>query len=53
MIMKREILFRWKRPDNGEFVEGLLFYSHGLCVYKITTSNGWIPSYSNPEILKL
>ena len=47
--MKREILFRGKRTDNGEWVEGLLFYSHGLGVYKITKSNGWIPSYSNPD----
>ena len=47
--MKREILFRAKRSDDGEWVEGLLFYSHGLGVYKITKSNGWIPSYSNPD----
>ncbi len=45
----RHFLFRAKRTDNGEFVEGLLFYSHGLGVYKITTSNGWVPSYSNPD----
>lgn len=45
----REILFRGKRVDNGEWIEGLLFYSHGLGTYKITASNGWIPSYNNPD----
>jgi len=47
--MKREILFRGKRVDNGEWIEGLLFYSHGLGEFKITCSNGWIPSYNNPD----
>jgi hypothetical protein len=47
--MKREILFKAKRSDNGEWVEGLLYFSHGTGTYKITCSNGWIPSYSNPD----
>lgn len=44
----REILFRAKSV-NGDWVEGLLFYSHGLGIWKITSSNGWAPAYSNPD----
>ena len=34
---------------NGDFVYGLLFYSHGTSEYKITHSDGWVPSYGNPD----
>jgi len=45
----REILFRGQKSDSKEWVEGLLFFSHGTGEWKITTSNGWVPSYSNPD----
>ena len=44
-----EVLFRGKRIDNNKWVEGLLFFSHGTGEWKITTTNGWVPSYSNPD----
>mgnify|MGYP000247228623 CR=1 FL=1 len=44
----REVLFRAK-DKNGNWIEGLPFYSHGLGEWKITHSNGWTPSYSNPD----
>ena len=47
--MKREILFRGLRTDGDGWVEGLLFYSHGTGIWSITASNGWLPSYSNPD----
>lgn len=46
--MKREILFKAK-DIYGNWVEGLPFYSYGTGVWKITHSNGWRPSYSNPD----
>lgn len=45
----REIKFRGRRVDNGEWVFGLLHYSHATGVYSITCSNGWVPSYNNPD----
>jgi len=46
--MKREILFRAQNL-SGNWVEGLPFYSYGLGEWSITCSNGWAPSYSNPD----
>jgi len=43
-----EILFKAKNRE-GNWVEGLPFYSHGCGECKISHSNGWIPSYSNPD----
>lgn len=43
-----EILHRAKDKD-GNWIEGLLFFSHGLGEYKITRSNGWQPSHANPD----
>ena len=47
--MKREIKFRGLRVDGKGWVYGLLFYSYGTGSHKITHSNGWTPSYSNPD----
>ena len=41
--------FRAQRTDGHGWVEGLLFFSHGLGTYKITHSDGWVPTYSNPD----
>lgn len=46
--MNQEILHRAK-DKNGNWIEGLLFYSHGTGIFKITHSNGWVPSYGNPD----
>lgn len=43
----RKIKFRGL-TKNG-WVYGLPFYSHGTGEWKIVTSNGWNPSYSNPD----
>ena len=45
----REILYKAKRVLNGDWVEGLIFYSSGTGEWKITYSNNWQPSYSNPD----
>lgn len=44
----REILFKAKRKD-GKWVEGLPYYSPGNGTWAILHSNGWAPSYSNPD----
>lgn len=46
--MNREIKFR-ALDKNKNFVYGLPFYSHGLGEWKIVCSNGWTPSYYNPD----
>lgn len=45
--MNREIKFRGLSKDG--WVYGFLFLSHATGEYKITRSNGWIPSYNNPD----
>lgn len=45
----REIEFRGQNESTKKWVKGLLFFSHGTGIYKITYSNGWTPSYSNPD----
>jgi len=47
--MKRDILFRGKSIESGLWVEGLLHFSHGQGLWAITQSNGWVPSYNNPD----
>ena len=47
--MKREIKFRGRRLDNGGWAYGLLYYSYGTGVWSITCSDGWVPSYGNPD----
>lgn len=44
----RDIKFRGL-DSKGNWIFGLLFYSYGIGEYKITHSNGWLPSYSNPD----
>lgn len=44
----REIKFKGKTKE-GEWVYGLPFYSHGTGEWKITRSNGWQPTYNNPD----
>jgi uncharacterized phage protein (TIGR01671 family) len=49
MIMKnREIKFR-ALYKNGNWIEGLPYFSHGQRAWFMTHSNGWIPSYNNPD----
>ena len=48
-MKNREIKFRGQKIDNKEWVYGLLYYSHGTGEFKITCSDGWIPTYSNPD----
>jgi len=37
------------KDTNGNWIEGLPYYSNGLGEWKISHSNRWIPSYSNPD----
>lgn len=45
----REILYKAKRIDNGQWIEGLPFYSCETGCWSLTMTNGWIPSYNNPD----
>lgn len=44
----RTIKFRGKTPE-GEWVFGLPYFAHGTGSWFITQSNGWIPTYNNPD----
>lgn len=44
----REIKFRGKK-GNGEWDYGLLHFDYGQGIWAITKSNGWTPSYYNPD----
>ena len=44
----REIKFRAKNKDK-EWVYGLPHFYHEAGTWHITQSNGWTPSYSNPD----
>ena len=43
----REIKFRGLSKGFWEY--GLPFFSNGTGLWKITLSDGWVPSYSNPD----
>lgn len=47
-MKQREIKFRGL-TSKGIWEYGLLFYSHGTGEFKISRSNGWVPSYNNPD----
>jgi uncharacterized phage protein (TIGR01671 family) len=47
--MKREIKFRAISCELKNFVFGYIGYSPGCGVFNISESNGWQPSYSNPD----
>jgi uncharacterized phage protein (TIGR01671 family) len=48
VIGVREIKFR-ALDTKGHFVYGLPYYTHGNGDWYITHSNGWLPSYGNPD----
>jgi uncharacterized phage protein (TIGR01671 family) len=47
--MNREIKFRGRRVDNKGWVYGLLHYQYETGIWQITCSNGWAPTYYNPD----
>ncbi len=49
MNTNREIKFRAQKTNSTEWVEGLLHFSYGTGEYFITQSDGWQPSYHNPD----
>lgn len=44
----RELLFRGKTKE-GHWIEGLPYYNYGNGEWFISHSNGWVPSYNNPD----
>jgi len=44
----RDFEFRGLNAENN-FVFGELFYSYSLGIWKVCRSNGWTPSYYNPD----
>lgn len=45
----RELKFRAKATSSNQWVYGLPFYCAETCDWKMSFSNGWQPSYNNPD----
>ena len=43
------LLFRGVDEETNKWVEGMPYFSHGTGEFKISTSDGWIPTYTNPD----
>lgn len=48
-MMKREILDRAKFIETNQWLYGFLTYNFGTGTYLISHSNGWQPSYNDPD----